>query len=503
MKQTQPDTRARWASGACALSMLVAASCAWIPPGDPPAAYLEPPELKETLAEVTNRLQDWPQERWWEQFGNPELNGLIDRALADNPGLKQASARLRQAESLVKVEGARLLPFLEADASLTYERISEHGVFAALNREVAGARIMLGVINPLSFRYEFDFWGKNRSMLEAALGHAAAEEAERAEVRLRLTTGVARAYFRGQALQQQLTVVKNIVGIRRDLQKLAETRFKLGLDNDLAVKQAVADYEAAVKRQAAVRDQLDVQRHLLARLTGKGPDEAAHLFAKPVVSIPKTLPAPDHLSIGLLVHRPDLAATLYRANAAAHMVDVAKTQFYPSIDLTGFVGFNALTLAKGTDKLANFLFSGQSLAYGLAPGLRMPWFEGGRLRGELGAQRAEYDAAVELYNQTLLDAMREVADSLSAWQATREMLESHTRLMASLNADWHLAKVRLVSGLDDDREVLRHRYPVLEQEYAMRALESDQLVASIDLIEALGGGYHNPDINHRPTQQPS
>lgn len=478
-------------------------SCAWIPKGDPPAEYLDPPEMKETLDEVTSRLQQWPEDRWWEQFGNPELNDLIETALKDNPGLKHASARLRQAEALVKVEGARLLPFMEAEASLTYERISQHGVFAALNPEVGGIRIAYGIINPLSFRYEFDFWGKNRAMLEAALGHAAAEEAETAEVRLRLTAGIARAYFRGQALQQQLNVVKTIVGIRRDLQKLAETRFHLGLDNDQPVKIAVAEYEAAFKRQAAVRDQLDVQRHLLARLAGKGPDEAIHLFAKPVVAIPKQIAAPDHLSIGLLVHRPDLAAALYRAHAASRMVKVAKTQFYPTIDLTGFVGFNALTLTKGTDKLANFLFSGQSFSYGLAPGLRMPWFEGGRLRGELGAQRAEYDAAVELYNDTLLDAMREVADSLSAWQTTGEMMESHKRLLASLGADWRLAKVRLVSGLDDDREELRHRYPMLEQEYALRALESDQLVAAVDLIESLGGGYHNPDVEKRPKHNPS
>ena len=485
----------------CAL--LTGAGCAWIPKGDPPAEFIEPPELKETLAEVTSRLQQWPDDRWWEQFGNPELTQLIETGLKDNPGLKVASARLREAQGLVRVEGARLLPFLEADASLTYERISQHGVFAALNPEVAGAKILLGVVNPLSFRYEFDFWGKNRATIEAALGQAAAEEAEKAEVRLRLTTGMARAYFRGQALRQQYDLVQAIVGVRRDLKVLAETRFRLGLDNELAVKQAVAEYEAAVKRQVGVRDQLDVQRHLLARLVGKGPDEAAHLFAKPVANIPDRIPAPDHLSIGLLTHRPDLAAALYRADSAARLVKVAKTQFLPTIDLTGFVGFNALTLTKGADKLANFLFRGQSFAYGLAPGLRLPWFEGGRLRGELAVHRAEYDSAVDLYNDTLLDAMREVADSLSAWQATREMLASHKRLVASLSDDWRLAKVRLVSGLDDDREVLRHRYPVLEQEYALRALESDQLVAAVDLIEALGGGYHNPDIEKRPTHNPS
>jgi NodT family efflux transporter outer membrane factor (OMF) lipoprotein len=484
-------------------ALLMAAGCAWMSKGDPPAEYLEPPEMKETLAEVTSRLQQWPDDRWWEQFGNPELNQLMESALKDSPGLKLASARLREAQGLVRVEGARLLPFLEADVSLTYERISQHGVFATLNPEVAGAHILLGIINPLSFRYEFDFWGKNRALLQASLGEAAAEEAEKAEVRLRLTTGIARAYFRGQALRQQFDLVKNIVGIRRDLRQLAETRFRLGLDNDLAVKQAVADYEAAVKRQAGVRDQLDVQRHLLARLTGKGPDEAAHLFSKPVAIIPDQIPVPDHLSIGLLVHRPDLAAALYRADSSARLVKVAKTQFYPTIDLTVFVGFNALTLTKGADKLANFLFNGQSFAYGIAPGLRLPWFEGGRLRGELSVHRAQYDAAVELYNETLLDAMREVADSLSAWQATREMLDSHKRLLASLGDDWRLAKVRRVSGLDDDREVLRHRYPVLEQEYALRALESDQLVAAVDLIEALGGGYHNPDIEKRPKQMPS
>jgi NodT family efflux transporter outer membrane factor (OMF) lipoprotein len=495
---------ARWLFSRLATGCIVLiAGCAWMPSGDPPAEFLEPPELKETLAEVTSRLQQWPDDRWWEQFGNLELNQLIETALKDNPGLKVASARLREAQGLVRVEGARLLPFLEADASLTYERISQHGVFAALNHEVAGARILLGVINPLSFRYEFDFWGKNRAMLEAALGQAAAEEAEKAEVRLRLTTAIARAYFRGQALRQQYDVVKAIVGIRRDLRQLAETRFRLGLDNDLAVKQAIAELEAANKRQASVRDQLDVQRHLLARLAGKGPDEAINLFAKPVAILPDRIPVPDHLSMGLLIHRPDLAAALYRADSAARLVKVAKTQFYPTIDLTAFVGFNALTLTKGANQLGNLLFSGQSFAYGVAPGFRLPWFEGGRLRGELAAHRAEYDAAVELYNETLLDAMREVADSLSAWQATREMLDSHKRLLASLGDDWRLAKVRLVSGLDDDREVLRHRHPVLEQEYALRALESDQLVAAVDLIEALGGGYHNPDVQNRPTQKPS
>ena len=234
-------------------------------------------------------------------------------------------------------------------------------MFAALNKEVAGARFLLGVINPLSVRYEFDFWGKNRAMMEAALGQAAAEEAEQAEVRLRLTTGVARAYVRGLALHQQLTVVQQIIGIRRDLLRLAQMRYRLGLDNELPVKQAVADVEAARKREAGVRDQLDVQRNLLARLIGKGPDSARELFAHRTVTMPHEIPLPEHLSIGLLAHRPDLAAALYRAEASARLIKVAKAQFLPSIDLTAFVGFNALVLTKGASQLGNLLFSGQKL----------------------------------------------------------------------------------------------------------------------------------------------
>jgi outer membrane protein TolC len=148
-----------------------------------------------------------------------------------------------------------------------------------------------------------------------------------------------------------------------------------------------------------------------------------------------------------------------------------------------------LTLASGAGSLGNLLFSSSSLAYGGGPGLRLPWFEGGRLRGELEAQRREYDAAVELYNDTLLEAMREVADSLSVWHETRSMLEAHRRLLRSVSDDRHLVEVRFRTGLDDRREVLKQHHAVLDQEFALKALEADQLVSMVGLIEALGGGY--------------
>jgi len=152
--------------GVYVVFMLLASSCAWIPPGDKPAQFLHSPSMDHALSH-TGRDEPhapaghWPPERWWREFGSSELNGLMDVALKDNVGLKVAAARLRQAQAMVRVEGARLLPFLDAEVEFENTRISENGVFAALNRqEAAGANIVFGRINPFNFRYEFDFWGK-------------------------------------------------------------------------------------------------------------------------------------------------------------------------------------------------------------------------------------------------------------------------------------------------------------------------------------------------------
>lgn len=487
-------TRAQWAAWSLAACVLWS-GCAWVPPAERSVEYREPPEMEETLAEVQDRLNHWPEDQWWKQLKSAELDELMELTLRDNPGLKVATARLREADGLVRVEGARLFPFLDADASLTHERVSQRGVFNALSDgRVSGARVLLGIINPLSFRYEFDFWGKNRALLEAAIGEAASQQAEEAETRLRLTAGVARAYIRAVALQRQLHLAKEMVELRRVLHQLTLVRFDFGLDSELSVQEAVTDLETAKKRAAGVQDQYDVQRHLLARLTGQGPD-AIQRVMEGSLALPKGIPVPDHLPIGLLAHRPDLASALYRAEASAKRIRVAVTQFYPSIDLTGFLGFNAVTPIKGADNLARLLFSGQAFSYGIAPGLHLPWFEGGRLRGELAARRAEYEGAVELYNETLLAALQDVADSLSAWETSRQALEAHQRLLRAVSRDLRLTKVRQDGGLDDTRHVLRQRSPVLEQEYALQALESDHLVAMVSLFEALGGGYENTEVS--------
>ncbi|CAA9891498.1 NodT family efflux transporter outer membrane factor (OMF) lipoprotein [Candidatus Methylobacter favarea] len=481
-------------SGIYAGVMLLIAGCAWIPSGDKPAEFMKTPALEQALVDTGRdkalAAEPWPPERWWREFGSSELNSLMDIALKENRDVKVAAARLRQAQAMTRVEGARLLPFLDAEVNFENKRISENGVFSRLNPETAGANIVFGEINPFSFRYEFDFWGKNRAALESALGESAAEDAEHAEVLLELTSAIARSYIQGSALKQQLDLAQAMLELRRELLAMDNTRLRLGLDSADRVKQATIELEQANKREAAIRDQLDIQRNLLARLIGNGPDSTQNLFIDTALG-PEKIRLPAKLPLELLGHRPDLAAALHRAEAAAQRVKVAKASFLPTIDLTAFAGINALRLTKGASSLANVLFSGSSFSYGIAPGLRLPWFEGGRLRGELSAQRAEYDEAVELYNKTLLQAVQEVADSLSRWRESRSILEAHGRLLAAQQENLGFAQVRFRSGLDDRRALLAHQHAVLNQEYALKTLEADRLVAIVDLMEALGGGYVN------------
>jgi NodT family efflux transporter outer membrane factor (OMF) lipoprotein len=485
--------------GTHAVSLLLISSCAWIPQGDKPAEFLKTPAMEQALPhperEMVAPAVHWPPERWWREFGCTELNGLMDAALKDNIGLKVAAARLHQAQAMVRVEGARLLPFLDAAAGMEVGRFSEHGFNVALR----GEDYVSAFINPLSLRYQFDFWGKNRAALEASLGESSAEQAEQAGTLLHLTGAIARSYIHGMALRQQLELAQDMAKLRRDLISMDQTRLRLGLDSGDLVKQADIELEQINKREAGIRVQLDIQRNLLARLIGKGPDSTQKLFTGTLISSEK-LRLPAQLPLELLGQRPDLASALHRAEAAAQRVKVAKASFLPTVDLTAFAGVNALRLSKGASSLANLLFSGSSFSYGVAPGLRLPLFEGGRLRGELSAQRAEYDVAVELYNETLFHAVQEVADSLSRWRETSAVVEAQGRTLSSQQENLGFTQVRFRSGLDDRRAMLSRQHAVLDQEYTLRTLEADKLLAMVDLMEALGGGYVN-DLQ-TPEQNP-
>ena len=488
-------------------ALLLFAGCASMPPGPERAEFRDPPSIERTLSKEAPKEKatpfDWPTDQWWHQFGSPDLDRVMEIALRDNPGLMKAYERIKSADAVAQVEGARLLPWLDADAEVKQSRYAAHGVVFSYNPTLGGAEKTAAFINPVSFRYEFDFWGKNRAIFDAALGEAAAEEAQFAQARLVLTTAIARAYIRGVSLAQQLAVAQERVALRRELLQLAQTRFRTGLDTDDVVKQANIDLETANKREAGTRALLVLHQDLLAQLMGDGPDVTQNLFAGRNLVIPSKISLPLHLPIELLAHRPDLASAMHRAEAASEQIHVAKAKFLPSVDLeTATGGLEASVFTRQAALLPGLLFRGGALNYAVMPGIHLPLFEGGRLRGELEATRSQYDEAVDLYNETLLHAVQEVADGLNNWKETGTIVDSHNRLLSSARGEVNLTHERLRSGLSDRREVLTSQDALHDQVYILNGLQADHLFAMVDLIQALGGGYSNGIGSSRPQLAP-
>lgn len=470
------------------------------------AQFLGAPAMERTLANAGMKSavgeKAWPREEWWRAFRSHELDRIVDKALRDNQNLRKAEDTLREADAVVQVAGARLLPEVQATAGMRQSRNPLHGVVASYNPAQGGLEKTMAFINPLNLTWELDFWGKNRALLDAAIGESAAQEAELEQARLLITSGVARAYLRGYAAARQLEAASAATRRRRELVALAETRYRTGLDALDAVEVARADLEAAVRREAVARALLTLQQDALARLMGEGPDAARDLYAGGKAPSPAQPALPKSLPIELLIHRPDLAAALRRAEAAAQRIHVAKTMFLPSVDLAIMGGFEGSVTSTKISKLAGYLFAPSAIGYAVSPGIRLPIFQGGRLSGNLEAQRADYDQAVDAYNDTLLQAAQQVADSIANLKRARAEHEAQGRLLGAARVKLDLARARLRDGMKDRREIVANEADLLESAFAQRALEGERLVAAVDLYQALGGGYADGPHPAEPKPEP-
>ncbi|MBL1257760.1 efflux transporter outer membrane subunit [Methylocystis sp. Sn-Cys] len=470
------------------------------------AEFMEPPSMSRTIAasgvKSVSTENGWPSTQWWRAFRSAELDAVIGKSLLGNQGLRKAADTLKDAEAAVDIAGSRLTPYVEADLSYKQYRYAEHGVAAGLNPLQGGKQKSAAFLNPISAKWELDFWGKNRALLDAAIGDALAQAGELEQTRLLLTTSVARAYLRGYILAEQLKLAKELTGLRRELRQLAETRYQTGIEILDIVQLARSNEEAAVRREAALTAAIEIQENALARLMGEGPDVARGLFARRKSVAPAQPALPSKLPIELLAHRPDLMAALRRAEAWAERIHAAKAMFLPSIDLSVSAGLEASVTSTQFAKLGGYLFNPGAMVYSVTPGLHLPIFQGGKLTGNLESQRADYDQAVDAYNETLLTAAQQVADALATLKRARAEHESQGRFIRARRAEVELARIRLRGGLQDRREFIQQHADTLDAVFIQRGIEGDRLVATVDLFQALGGGYDAGPQAHEPRPAP-
>jgi NodT family efflux transporter outer membrane factor (OMF) lipoprotein len=332
----------------------------------------------------------------------------------------------------------------------------------------------------LDFSFDLDFWGRNRALLAAARSGVQAADADRAAARLALAVAVVRAYVQLDLWYALLDVANDNLKQQTAILELTQQRVSAGLENTARVKQSEGSVALTRAGVAAVQASIDLARNQLADLAAAGPDRGQRL-QRPQLAAPADLALPSALPADLLARRPDVAAARAQVEAAAHGVAAAEADFYPNVNLTAFAGLQSIGLSQ--------LFEASDRIVGAGPALHLPVFNRGGLRGALQTQQAQLDQSVGQYNQTLLDAVREVADVVANWRALeRESGEQQIALEAAQRS-YELTSERYRAGLDNYLSVLSSQNQVLQAQGLRAQLQARRLSFSVDLVRALGGGY--------------
>ena len=432
-------------------------------------------ETERTLAGVAHSDAGWPQANWWGGLGDPQLARLIEAAIAGNPSLAMAHARLDRAKAGVILAESALRPEAIGSLDMTRQRFSESGFVPGQAGEWGWQNRLV-----LDLSWELDLWGRNRAALQAAIGQVKASEVDVSAARLALTTAIARAYVEIDRLYAQADVARAAVKHRETVLALTSQRFDAGIDSRVELTQAEAALPSARADLVAIDEQIALTRNLLAALSGQGPD-AGLTLERPMLAAVNPLVLPANLPADLIGRRPDLVAQRWRVESAARSIEVARAQFYPNVNLLAFIGFSSTTIG-------NFLTS-SALVAGVGPAVRLPLFDGGRLRADLAGSRADYDLAVDQYNQALLDAVREVADQVTSLRALAARRDDQSRALEGFRKAYDLALLRYREGMGNYLQVLDAEVQLLRESRIAADLRSRELDLAIGLVRALGGGF--------------
>lgn len=418
-------------------------------------------------------------ERWWSALGDLQLDRIMVDALDGSPTLAAALARVRAAEAVVGVQRAAELPQVTFDGQEQRTRLSDKYIipppFGGSTRWVGTAQ--------LNLNWTIDFWGRQAAQVAQARGTSRAVALDAAAAQLTLTGSVAQTYVELVRAERLAAIADAFLTSREQSLRLVQSRVRNELASNFDVR--AAETLLIEARQAKLRadGQRDLIVHALAALAGRGADYYPTI-GRAALDLGTALPLPDALPADLLGRRPDLLAGLARIDAAAAGRKVARTAFYPNVNLLAVAGFQAIGLGA--------LASGGARTYGAGPSLSIPIFEGGRLRADYAGATAQLDVATADYNAAVLRAVREAADAVSQVRTVTADAAEQARLVGALQDVVRLDQRRTGSGLGSQLDILASGTRLLDAQQGSANIAADALVRRVQLLIALGGGFQPP-----------
>jgi len=426
-------------------------------------------------------IDNVPKGSWWEIFGDADLNELESQALKANQELKAAFARVDQARATARVARSELLPTVNFEPSLVRRRISpnEQPSFGSLTADTISV--------PLDLSYEVDLWGRVRRGFQSARADAQASLAAFYNVLLTLQADVAQNYFALRALDAEIATVAGTVDLRKEQVRLVRSRFEGGIGSELDMARAETELATTEAEAASLAQRRAELENAIAILTGANPAS----FRLPASGANAWNPQPPVIPAGLpadlLERRPDVAEAERQLAAANANIGVAKAAFFPVLTLTGSGGYTSADF--------DTLFKWDSRSWSIGPSLSLPIFAGGRNRANYKRSQAAFDEAVAHYRQQVLVAFGEVEDNLSGIRHLIDQAAAQQRAVASARRAADLATDRYRSGIVSYIEVVDASRDALQAERANAQLAGQRLVAAVQLIKALGGGWSADQIS--------
>ncbi|AZD52899.1 Tetrapartite efflux system, outer membrane factor lipoprotein FusA-like [Pseudomonas chlororaphis subsp. aurantiaca] len=436
----------------------------------------------------------WPAAQWWQAYGDAQLNQWVNLAVQGSPSMAMAAARVRQARAMAGIaESAESLQ-IKGDATLkrhNWPTDPFYGPGELANSTTWDNNAALG------FSYALDLWGRESNASERAVDLAHMSAAEARQAQLELQNNVVRAYIQLSLQYAQRDIVLATLKQQEQILELAQKRLAGGIGTHFEVSQAQTPLPETHRQLDALDEEIALGRNQIAALAGKGPGAGAQL-QRPSLSLAAPLKLPSTLPAELLGQRPDVVASRWQVAAQARGIDVAHAGFYPNVDLVGSLGY----MATGGGAL-EFL-TGKKLNYNVGPAISLPIFDGGRLRAELGEAAAGYDIAVAHYNQTLVNALKNISDQLIRRESMDKQAEFAAESVASAQKTYDIAMVAFQRGLTDYLNVLNAQGMLFRQQQVQQQVQAARLSAHAELVTALGGGLEaGRDVPEDSKTQPS
>ncbi|MGA2185543.1 MAG: efflux transporter outer membrane subunit [Bryobacteraceae bacterium] len=453
------------------------------------AAVATPPGYKEIAGGTDQWKVASPGDgvlkgKWWELFGDPQLNKLEEMVSVSNQNVKQAEAQFRGARALVALNRAGYFPTIGTSPSITNSR-SAIGTSSTFSL-------------PFSASWEPDLWGRVRLSVENATAAAQTSAADLENVRLSIQTQLAVDYFNMLGLDMQTRLLSDTLAAYNRALQLTTNRYNGGVASKADVAQARTQLEttrAELTDLGVARAQFE---HAIAVLTGQPP---ANLTLPPgKIDAPPPL-IPVGLPSQLLERRPDIAAAERQTAAANAQIGLARAAYFPTLTLSASAGLQA-------GNIVDF-FAWPARFWSVGPGLSETLFDFGRRRAQLQQTEAAYDATVAAYRQTTLSAFQEIEDNLAALRILAREADELDVAVKSAEESLRLELDRYKAGTDSYLNVITTQTIALGDERSAVQLLQRRIVAAVQLISALGGGWNvstlpaPADLKSAPAAKPA